>query len=279
MSTTFIAMGIALLAGIGLVVTIGVVSLLSGALHFLFAKPKLSILKSANGDSGFAFSFKWNSSREPVKFDQFKLRLYNPFGSPTQVDISRSFDTAASTFARDLDLGSDLKNLMSATNLKDASIEVEIMSAKEGITHHFMYKAPKFLELLKSATVLAETFNEEHALNYPKPVFITPKRNFIADALPSSSKALKISSNPEFAGEFAGAGAGEVAQENFAVSKVWIAEGCIVCDACEAIFPEVFDVTDDTCLIRVGAPLDNGLLIEEAADACPVEVIKYTKAS
>ncbi|ATH09516.1 hypothetical protein BIY24_08700 [Halobacteriovorax marinus] len=54
--------------------------------------------------------------------------------------------------------------------------------------------------------------------------------------------------------------------------------GCIVCDACEAIYPEVFEVTDDTCIIRPGAPLDNGVLVEEAAEACPVEVIKFTKA-
>jgi ferredoxin len=277
-NTTFIAMGIALLAGVGLVVTIGVVSLLSGGLHFLFARPKLSILKSLNGESGFAFSFKWNSSREPAKFDKVKLRLYNPFGSPTQVDISRSFDAASSSFARDLDFGSDLSKLLGATQLEDASVEVELMSSKEGIVHHFMYKAPKFLDLYKSATESAESFNEENALNYPKPVFTTPKRSYIAEALPDSHKALKIASNPEFAGEFAGAGgAGEAAQENFSISKVWIEDGCIVCDACEAIFPEVFEVTDETCLIRPGAPLDNGLLVEEAADACPVEVIKFTK--
>ncbi|WP_206611147.1 ferredoxin [Halobacteriovorax sp. HLS] len=279
MNTTFIAMGIALLAGVGLVVTIGVVSLLSGGLHFLFARPKLSILKTANGESGFAFSFKWNSSREPAKFDNIRIRLFNPFGSPTQVDLTRSYDTATSTFARDLDFGEDLKNLMNAEGIANASVEVEVMSSKEGIAHHFMFKGQKFLDLYKSATVLAETFNEENALNYPKPVFTNPKRSFIADALPVSNKALKISSNPEFAGEFAGAGgSGEAAKENFAVSKVWIEDGCIVCDACEAIFPEVFEVTDDTCIIRPGAPLDNGLLVEEAADACPVEVIKFAKA-
>ena len=65
---------------------------------------------------------------------------------------------------------------------------------------------------------------------------------------------------------------------NFAVSKVWIEPGCIVCNACEDIFPEVFEVLADTCIIRPGAPLDDGLKVEEAAEACPVEVIKFTKA-
>ena len=278
MNTTFIAMGIALLAGVGLVVTIGVVSLLSGALHFLFARPKIDILKSTKGLSGFAFSFKWNSSREPAKFDRVKVRMYNPFGTPTQVDITRSFDVATSSFARDLDLGEDFRDLLEAKGIEDASVEIELMSSKDGLVHHFMFKGPKFLSLHKKAEGSAEKFNEENALNYAKPLFTNPKRTFIADALPTSNKALKIASNPEFAGEFAGAaGAGAAAQENFSISKVWIEDGCIVCDACETIFPEVFEVTDDSCIIRPAAPLDNGLLVEEAADACPVEIIKFTK--
>lgn len=79
------------------------------------------------------------------------------------------------------------------------------------------------------------------------------------------------------------------------ISKVWVEEGCIVCNACENACPEVFAVTDDACHIRAevredgqeddnsGAqsPLKAGLgdeladAIEEAADGCPVEVIKF----
>ncbi|MGE0207338.1 MAG: ferredoxin [Candidatus Babeliales bacterium] len=55
--------------------------------------------------------------------------------------------------------------------------------------------------------------------------------------------------------------------------------GCIVCNACEDIYKEVFEVKADTCIIRPNAPLDDGLRIQEAAEACPVEVIKFTKAS
>ena len=35
-----------------------------------------------------------------------------------------------------------------------------------------------------------------------------------------------------------------------AVTKVWIEEGCIVCNACETASPEVFLVTEDSCVIR-----------------------------
>ncbi|MEX1098923.1 MAG: ferredoxin, partial [Bacteriovoracaceae bacterium] len=115
-----------------------------------------------------------------------------------------------------------------------------------------------------------------------KPLFHTVERSFIAEPLPEADKILKIPSNPAFTGDFANANAGGgdkgKQEENFSVSKVWIDPGCIVCDACEGIYPEVFDVQEETCVIRPDAPLDNGLLIQEAADACPVEVIKFKKA-
>src|SRR5438045_27035 len=64
------------------------------------------------------------------------------------------------------------------------------------------------------------------------------------------------------------------------VTKVWIAPGCIVCDACENDCPEVFDVQEDTCLIRPPAmnaeflkPLTPSIIV--AAEGCPVDVIKY----
>jgi ferredoxin len=82
-----------------------------------------------------------------------------------------------------------------------------------------------------------------------------------------------------------------------AVTRVWIEEGCIVCNACETTCPEVFNVTEESCHIRaevradhlqdtnlpaksplvgeIGAELADQ--IEEAAEGCPVEVIKFEK--
>jgi succinate dehydrogenase/fumarate reductase-like Fe-S protein/flavodoxin len=78
------------------------------------------------------------------------------------------------------------------------------------------------------------------------------------------------------------------------VAKVWIEEDCITCDACQDICPEVFIVSDDTSKIlaavrtdgqldrNVGgagmagsAGTDYGEMILEAAEACPVEIIKF----
>lgn len=80
-----------------------------------------------------------------------------------------------------------------------------------------------------------------------------------------------------------------------AITKVWIEEGCIVCNACEAECADVFHVTAETCMIRgesrqdgtedenrvaknplkveVGTSLEAA--IKAAAEGCPVSVIKY----
>ena len=80
-----------------------------------------------------------------------------------------------------------------------------------------------------------------------------------------------------------------------AITKVWIEEGCIVCNACEAECPDVFHVTDTSCNIvgevrkdgvdnenrdemselndDIQASLEQSIIA--AAASCPVEVIKY----
>ncbi len=278
MNTTFIAMAVAAIAAIGLVLTVGVVSLLSGSLHFLFARPRVEILKSEFGNEGFAFSFSWNAAMEPAKFDKVKVRLYNPFGSPTQVEVSREFPAADSNFARDVYMGKGMVRLLEAKGLEEATIEIEVSSSKDGITQIFNYKGHKFVTLIGQATETVKSFEEQLPAAPGKPIYATVQRSFIAGPLPQSSKTIKLATNPEFAGDFASAGgAGGEAQANFEVAKVWIDPGCIVCNACEAIFPEVFEVTDSTCLIRPDAPLNDGLKIQEAAEACPVEVIKFNK--
>src|SRR3954464_288311 len=71
-----------------------------------------------------------------------------------------------------------------------------------------------------------------------------------------------------------------MAETHQEIVKVWIAPGCIVCDACENDCPEVFDVQEQTCLIRPPAmnaeflkPLTPS--IQVAAEGCPVDVIKF----
>lgn len=62
-----------------------------------------------------------------------------------------------------------------------------------------------------------------------------------------------------------------------AVEKVWIEEGCVACGVCESTCPEVFKVNDVANVIE-GVNYSNYTdAIQEAADSCPVEVIKYSE--
>lgn len=60
------------------------------------------------------------------------------------------------------------------------------------------------------------------------------------------------------------------------VKKVWIDEECTLCGVCEDLCPDVFSMGDDTTTIIDGADLEeNANCIKEAADNCPVEIIKF----
>ncbi|MCO6438423.1 MAG: ferredoxin [Phycisphaerae bacterium] len=66
--------------------------------------------------------------------------------------------------------------------------------------------------------------------------------------------------------------------------RVWIETGCIVCDACASVAPDVFDVREDGCVIRAEAHSEAFLAprsqaISDAAIECPVEVISIEQAA
>lgn len=60
-----------------------------------------------------------------------------------------------------------------------------------------------------------------------------------------------------------------------AISKVWIEEGCTACGLCSDICPEVFVLRDIAEVIDGVRYSDYEEMIKEAAESCPVEVIKY----
>lgn len=279
MSSSFLALAIAVLLTIGLVVKIGVISLSIGAFYFLFGKKKITILQTGHGANGLAFAYQWNAAREPISINQIQVKLNNPFGTPTEIEVTREFKPQKDNFAIDIDMGPGFANLLSADGFDEAGITITL-SSKESVTTSFNMKAFTFKSKMEDSKQTVAVWELENLSEPAKVFYHTVSRSFIAEPLPvSGNKTLKIASNPEFAAEFAsGASEGAEAVANFSVSKVWIEEGCIVCDACEDIYEEVFEVTADSCIIKDGAPLDDGLRILEAAEACPVEVIKFNRA-
>lgn len=62
-----------------------------------------------------------------------------------------------------------------------------------------------------------------------------------------------------------------------AIKKVWIEEGCIADGICNDLCPEVFGLDDDgEAFVQKDADFDeNSQGIKDAANECPVEIIKY----
>ena len=68
-----------------------------------------------------------------------------------------------------------------------------------------------------------------------------------------------------------------------AISRVWIEDGCLSCGVAESICPEVFKVVEnddfevvDSNTVIEGVDLSKfEAKIKEAAESCPVDVIKY----
>ena len=59
-----------------------------------------------------------------------------------------------------------------------------------------------------------------------------------------------------------------------AISSVTIEDGCTACALCEQICPEVFEM-DDVAKVKSDADFNaNEDKVREAADSCPVAVIK-----
>ena len=63
-----------------------------------------------------------------------------------------------------------------------------------------------------------------------------------------------------------------------AIKKVWIEEGCTACELCADTCPEVFEMQDEAVVKQNADFSAYEPQIIEAAESCPVEVIKYEQA-
>ena len=65
--------------------------------------------------------------------------------------------------------------------------------------------------------------------------------------------------------------------ENGGIKRVFVEEGCMICNACETTCPDVFYVTHETCIIKpnAGKAYESQVnLIVEAMVGCCVDVIR-----
>jgi ferredoxin len=61
------------------------------------------------------------------------------------------------------------------------------------------------------------------------------------------------------------------------IIKVWVEEDCTSCGVCEDICPQVFLVKDIATVIEGVNFSEYDAKIREAADSCPIEVIKFSE--
>ena len=62
-----------------------------------------------------------------------------------------------------------------------------------------------------------------------------------------------------------------------AIKKVWVEEDCTSCGIWESLCPEVFVIEDISTVIEGVNYADYEDQIKEAAESCPVEVIKFSE--
>lgn len=130
MSTSVIAMGVAGFVVINLVIGLGLLSLGIGAFESLFGKPKLTLLRSTKSGNIFAFGFRWNNAKEPAAIDTIRIRLFNPFGSPTQAEVMKPFDVKKSSFAVEVDMGQALLNFLVQKVLIQLQFKLKLVRQK-----------------------------------------------------------------------------------------------------------------------------------------------------
>ncbi len=66
-----------------------------------------------------------------------------------------------------------------------------------------------------------------------------------------------------------------------AITRVWIEEGCIGCGMSEFTCPEVFKIDEAAGVSNVIKNVEFGFYenqIKEAAESCPVDVIRYEES-
>ncbi len=226
-----------------------------------------------------ALQVTWDNESFDIKVTRIKLEMTELVPGGRSVAHSFTFEDSSSkrkTFVLALKLpekdyqaltDAGLNNQQRAVDVSTVEIEVETI---DGETRRFKIPKKKIIAALKTETVLAKDVDivadkESDSWSVMSRVF--PWRKVVeAEEDAGAPKKAAVPGAPVVR-----------APVDFAVTKVWIEPGCIVCDACEAEAPLVFHVLADTCIVRENAPLDDPAAIKAAADGCPVDVIKYTK--
>lgn len=238
---------------------------------------KVKFLKTPENPLSLLVS--WDNESYEIKITRIKLDFIELVPGGRALSHSFTFEDSSAknkSFVLALKLPEDEIKILTDAGLsthpralKQSTISVEVETLN-GETRRF--KIPK-AKLIKSLSDTIEIDSETEIVTDKNPdSWSVQTRVFPWKKVEEEVEAPKAG-----AAKVAGGAPAPRAPVDFAVTKVWIEPGCIVCDACEAEAPLVFWVKEDTCIVRENAPLDDAAAIKAAAEGCPVDVIKFTK--
>ena len=277
-----------------------------GGLSIRFSKTALVDGKE-NSDAPLSLTVCWDEESYPHEIVRVKTDVFELFANGRSSTFSYTFpDKSAKkkSFSIPLKLNEEDYKILTdegpnntRSSLKKTAITVEV-EFKDGGTRRFKLNKKPIRRVLSNqsyATNFSSWVNAQIAklfkkLNLPHEgidrMDQPEKLDILAPTEPDAWSVLtrvfpwRAESEDEgekkkkSAGPAAAAG-GPRAPVDFNVTKVWIEPGCIVCDACEIEAPKVFDVLEDTCIVKEDADLTDGAAIKAAAEGCPVDVIKF----
>jgi ferredoxin len=238
---------------------------------------KVSFIKTA--EHPLALLVAWDNESFEIKISRIRIEMTELVPGGRSVAHSFTFEDSSAkrkTFALAFKLSDEdmraltdngLDGQARAVNMSTITVEVETV---DGETQRFKIGKKKILASIAQPTILDKDI-EVVADKLPDAWGVQTR------VFPWRKVEEAVEDTPKAAGGHKAAAPVARGPVDFAVTKVWIEPGCIVCDACEAEAPLVFHVLADTCIVREGAPLDDAAAIKAAADGCPVDVIKYTK--
>ncbi|MEI7440841.1 MAG: ferredoxin [bacterium] len=220
----------------------------------------------------------WDNESYEIKVTRIKLDFIELVPGGRALSHSFTFEDSSAknkSFVLALKLSEDEIKILTDAGLsthpralKQSTISVEVETLN-GETRRFKIPKAKFIKSLSDTIEIdseTEIVTDKNPDSWSVQTRVFPWKK-VEEEVEAPKSAVKA----------AGGAPAPRAPVDFAVTKVWIEPGCIVCDACEAEAPLVFWVKDDTCIVRENAPLDDAAAIKAAAEGCPVDVIKFTK--
>lgn len=252
-------------------------------LNSFFGAPKVQFVKldaSTGPDLGLLVT--WDSESFPVELCRIRVEFYELVLGGRSAAFSYTFEdkrAKKNSFVLGLDIKPEEKAMLvdggitgQPRALQRSSVKIEIEDTR-GETKRFDIPKVKIIEALNGTVYTPPKSVELIATAKPDAwsvlTRVFPWRKAVAEAEPADKKAAGGAPKAP----------GVKKDVDFIVTKVWIEPGCIVCDACEAEAPLVFQVLPDTCIVRENAPLDDAASIAAAAEGCPVDVIKFDKVA